>query len=197
MVQHINLLTKHGSRRGFDWYAPRGVLLVLVLLLAFAGNSELHLQRLRETQARTEQSVTDLKASLERKRREVGLQDVEVINTQMAALRAQVETRRGWLELMQKGELGTPRGYVWFLEALAQTHEAGVWLRRVELAKGDQSVSIEGQALNTDAVMRYAEQINQGFKASGLQFSSMEIVQGATVGGQSSSSTGALKFKLF
>lgn len=198
MVQHINLLAKHGASKGFDWYAPRGVLLLLVAMLVYTGNGELHLQRLREAQARTDQSVLDLKATLERKRREVGLQDIEAINKQMVALRAQVDARRGWGDLMQKGELGTPRGYAWIFESLAETHQDGVWLRRVELGKGEQSMAIEGSALSSDAVLRYADQVNQSFKSMGVQFSSMEIVRGSQdPGATGASAAGVLKFKIF
>jgi hypothetical protein len=198
VVQHINLLTKHGTRKGFAWYAPRGVLLVLVALLAWTVNGEMHLNRLRQAQARTEQSIVDLKVTLERERREAGLQDLEVINAQIAALRTQLDARRGWLQLLQKGELGTPQGYAWVLQALAQTHEDGLWLRRVEMVKGGQSMGIEGNALDPDAVMHYADQLNQSFKSMGVQFSYMEMAQDAQdAAAANTAAAGVLKFKIY
>lgn len=198
MVQHINLLTRHGTHKGFSWYAPRAVVLFLIGLLALAGNGELHLKRLRETQARTEQSIVDLKSSLEQKRREAGLQDIEAINAQMTALRAQAQSRQAWLVAVQKGELGTPRGYSGMFETLAQFHEEGVWLSRVQVEKGAQSMTIEGHATHSDAVMRYAEQLNHDFSALGQQFTSMEMNQDVRSGTTPAAAVSPLvNFKIF
>jgi len=198
MIQHINLLSQRRKRRGFVWLAAWGLMAVVLVLLGFALTTEWRLQRLRATEARTQQSLVELRVALETKRREAGLQDSEAVARQMAALRSQIEARRGWAELLQRGDLGSAQGYSRWLELLAQVHEDGVWLQALDIGKGGQAASITGKSTSAEAVMRYIAQVNEAFGPLGVQFSSMEIVQDAAAPESAAThKPGILKFKIF
>lgn len=197
MIQHINLLTTARRQRNFVWVAYLG-LIALVLWLAWtAGANEWHLRNLQEAEAKTQQSLAELKVALEKKRREAGLEDKEAMARQTQLLRSQIDARRGWADLLQKGELGSPQGYSQVLETLAELREEGVWLQGVDIAKGGQSLVINGKSLTASAVMRYIDQINEAFKPMGIQFSSIEISREAPSGDAAGvAKAGILKFKI-
>jgi hypothetical protein len=195
MTQHINLLSQRRRTPGIDRLVLPVFLLAALVLLGLAASTEWRLYRLAETEARTEQSIADLKAVLLKKRRESGYDEIQAMAQQSAALRTQIDGRRDWADLMQKGELGSPLGHSPWLEALASLHEDGVWLQGVEVSKGGQAMSVSGKSLSTEAVMRYIGQVNEAFRPMGIQFSSIEITQEAASG--EAVKAGVLKFKLY
>lgn len=195
MILHINLLSKRRRHRGFEWFIVSVLMLCVLVLLGQAGLTEWRLLRLAQTEVQTQQTIADLKAALERKRRESGFDDMQAMAQQSAALRAQVDARRDWADLMQKGELGSPLGHSQVLEILASLSQEGVWLQGVDVSKGGQSVTITGKSMNTQSVMRYIAQVNEAFKPVSIQFSSIEITQEAATG--ESAKAGILKFKLY
>jgi hypothetical protein len=159
--------------------------------------TEWHLKGLQDAEAKTQQSIAGLQIALEKKRREAGLESKEAMARQTQLLRGQIESRRGWSDLLQKGELGSPQGYSQVLETLAELREEGVWLQGVEITKGGQSLVISGKSLTATAVMRYIDQVNEAFKPMGIQFSSMEISREAPSGDAAGSpKAGILKFKI-
>ena len=195
MTQHINLLSQRRRTPGIDRLVLPVFLLAALVLLGLAASTEWRLYRLAETEARTEQSIADLKAVLLKKRRESGYDEIQAMAQQSAARRTQIDGRRDWADLMQKGELGSPLGHSPWLEALASLHEDGVWLQGVEVSKGGQAMSVSGKSLSTEAVMRYIGQVNEAFRPMGIQFSSIEITQEAASG--EAVKAGVLKFKLY
>ena len=193
MVQHINLLSKRKARKGLMAVALIALGLWTLGLAAMAVSGEWQLQQQRRQQVQARQSVSDLKAALEKKRQEVGMASSEAMTKQMALLRSQLDAKREWSDLLQKGELGNPSGYSQWFETLAAVHVDGVWLQGMDIGKAGQSVSITGKSLSADAVLRYIEQVNDAFKPMNVRFSSMEITQD----GASGDSTSTLSFKIY
>lgn len=179
MVQHINLLTRRQAPQRFFLLALTALGVLTLVLAALAGRAEWQLQQQSHLEEKTLQSLNEFKAALERKRQTLGLTESETLGRQIALLRSQVEARREWVDLQQKGELGSAMGYSQWLETLAGVHVDGVWLQGLDIGKGGQSVSVQGKALSADAVMHYIVQINDAFKPMGVRFTSMEITQDA------------------
>jgi hypothetical protein len=195
MIQHINLLSQRRRIQGLDRLLTPLLVLAALALLGTAAATEWRLHRLAQTEARTEQTIADLKAVLAKKRQDSGFDEIQAMAQQSAALRTQMDARRDWADLMQKGELGSPLGHSPWLETLASLHEDGVWLQGVEVSKGGQAMSISGKSMGTESVMRYIGQVNEAFKPMGIQFSSIEITQEAASG--DAAKAGILKFKLY
>lgn len=198
MVQHINLLTQRKVRRGFLSLALVGLGLLTLVLAALAAKAEWQLHQQRQLEARTQQALVDLKAAVEKKRQTLGLAESEATGRQIALLRSQVEAKREWAELQQKGELGSAMGYSQWLETVAAVHVDGVWLQGLDIGKGGQSVSVQGKSLNPEAVMRYIEQLNEAFKPMNVRFTSMEITQDSPLTGAGAARTAPLlSFKVY
>jgi len=198
MVQHINLLSKRKAKKGLMTIVLATMGLWALALLGLAANGEWQLQKQRSLHAQTVQSVNTLKAALEKKRQEVGMNSSEAMSKQMALLRSQLDAKRDWADLLQKGELGNPTGYSQWFETLAGVHVEGVWLQGMDIGKAGQSVSISGKSLNADAVLRYIEQVNEAFKPLNVRFSAMDITQDAASGDASGTRQAAmLSFKIY
>ncbi len=198
MVQHINLLTRHKARKGFLTLALIGLGLLTLVLAAMAAKTEWQLQRQRQLETQTRQSLDALKAAVEKKRQTLGLVESEAMGRQMALWRSQVEGRREWADLLQKGELGSAMGYSQWLETLAGVHVDGVWLQGVDIGKGGQALSVQGKSLSAEAVMRYIEQVNEAFKPMNVRFTSMEILQDpATAESGVARQVSTLSFKIY
>lgn len=197
MVQHINLLSKRKTTKGWMTLAMAALGLWALVLVLFAAGFEWQLQQQRKLEAQTRQSISDLKAALDKKRREIGMANSEAMTRQIALLRGQLDAKREWVDLLQKGELGNPLGYSQWFETLASVHVDGVWLQGMDIGKGGQTVSVSGKALHADAVMRYIEQTNEAFKPLNVRFTSMEITQDASGDANSSRQTATLSFKIF
>ncbi len=196
MVQHINLLTQRKDRKGFSGLSLVALGLLTLVLAGMAIKSEWQIQQLRQQEDRTQQTLADLKVALETKRQTLGMVETEAMVRQVAQLRSQIEAKREWADLLKKGDLGTANGYSQWLETLASVHVEGVWLQGLEIGKGGQTLSLQGKSLDTDAVMRYIEQINEAFKPMNVRFSSMEITQDAVAEQGTTRSVPTLSFKI-
>ena len=196
MTQHINLLSRRKASKDWSWLAIRGLVALLLALTGMALSTEWKLRELREAEAKAQQAVSEIKVALEKKRRDAGLEQSEAMARQMTLLQAQVDAKREWADLLQKGELGNPSGYSQLMETLAAVHVDGVWLQDVDMAKGGQALTIVGKSLSGEAVMRYIGQINDAFKPMGVQFSSVEITQ-ESADAAALSKAGILKFRIY
>jgi hypothetical protein len=196
MVQHINLLTRRQTTKRFLPLTLSGLGLLILVLVALAGKAEWQLQQQRQLEEKTQQSINDLKSILDKKRQILGLAESEALGRQVALLRSQIDAKREWNDLLQKGELGSPSGYSQWLETLAGVHVEGVWLQGLDIGKGGQSVSVQGKSLSADAVMRYIEQVNEAFKPMNVRFTSMEIVQDAVAEQGAGRQVPTLSFKI-
>ena len=198
MVQHINLLSTRKARKGLLAVALTLLGLWALVLAAMAMGDEWQLQKQRRQLAQVQQSVDEMKAALEKKRQEIGLSHSEALGKQVALLRSQLDAKREWTDLLQKGELGQPGGYSQWLETLAAVHVDGVWLQGLDIGKAGQSVSISGKSLNADAVLRYIDQVNEAFKPMNVRFGAMEITQDPAASDPASArQTATLSFKIY
>lgn len=198
MTQHINLLRKRSGIQSIAALGPLVLPLLILVMLGFAGHWEWRLMQLRESQAKSQQAIDGLRKALEMRRRAAGLNESEAMSREIATFKSQIEARRDWNDLLQKGELGTHLGYSGILRTLAGLHEDGVWLKGIDITKGGQMLSLSGNATNADAVVRYIAQVNEAFKPMNIQFSSMEIAREAPKTDTAPAGpAGVLSFKLF
>jgi hypothetical protein len=77
--------------------------------------------------------------------------------------------------LVQQGSLGLDTGYAQHLSLLARTADAQVWITQVTLANAGRSMSLQGQAVDEPAVLRFADRLNQAYRPLGLAFFSMDL----------------------
>ena len=197
MTQHINLLTRHRARKSMAWLATRGLTGLMVVFVGLSVYTEVSLQRLNTVHSEEQQEMFALRAELQKKRRDAGIEDAQVLAKESAAMRSTMDEHRDLMQVVQKGEVGGLQGHSGFLEVLALIQQPGVWLQGVDVSKAGQAMSISGAAITTAAVIQYAEQLSQAFKAMGVEFSSLEISKDDASGAAALPKGSPIKFKLY
>ena len=80
------------------------------------------------------------------------------------------------LNLLQQGDpKARNAGYVAPLSLLARTTEEGLWLTSIKVGNGGKSLSLEGNALRNESVVRYVQRLNEVFAPAGAKFTSLEL----------------------
>ncbi len=196
MTQHINLLTRHRARQSMAWFATRGLTGLLGLFVLWALVTEVGLQKLSLANDDVQQTMLTLKAELEAKRREAGLEDAQALAKESAGLRRRMEEHLVLMQLVQKGELGSLAGHSRVIQVLASTPQPGVWLQGVDITSAGQHLNVLGYANSTAAVMQYAEQLNRSFQTMNIEFSSLEMSTEDVSATATSPKSSAIKFRL-
>ncbi|PIT80637.1 hypothetical protein B9Z41_01575 [Limnohabitans sp. JirII-31] len=198
MSQQINLLTRRRTRKSLAWYSIRGVALLVLALTSVAIWNEFTLREQLALEKQTQKSIAAAKAVLDQKRRASGLEDADALAKASSAMRSRLDARRELVGLIDKGELGSLSGHSGAMSVLATISENEVWVRQFEVTKAGKSMVIVGNALSNEAVMRYANRLNEAFKAFGYQFSSMELSrEEVSVGAAAAQKADLIKFKLY
>jgi hypothetical protein len=196
MTQHINLLTRHRGRKSMAWLANGGLGGLALVCLVWAGVAEINLQRLASAHADMQKKVDTLTVVLNKKRREAGLEDAQALAKDSAQIRRSMDEHRQLMELVQKGEIGNLQGHSAALQTLATTPQAGAWLQGVEISKAGQAMRVTGSALTTAAALQYAQQLNQSFKAVGVEFTALELAKEDVPATAGVAKSTVIKFKL-
>jgi hypothetical protein len=176
MSQQINLLQRTRKPIGS---ALAAIALLFVLLLVLLGYDSVLRQQtteLRQQVLASERQLQQAKAALAAlgARNSVNTAPASV-KTELDALKSRLALARQWGELINSGSLGSPNGYAKHLNTLASVPEPGLWLTSVLISDGGKLVNLGGRALQSEAVLRYAEKLNQAFGTQGVQFNSVEM----------------------
>lgn len=196
MTQHINLLTTHRTRTSKTWMAATTLVGLLLMFLVWAVLDEVSLERLASADLEMQQTVTALSTELTKQRREASLEDAQVLTKDSEQMRRTLEQNRTLMQLLQKGDIGSQQGHSAFLQTLAATPQAGVWLHEVDIRSTGQAVGISGTALTSAAVIQYAQQLNRSFNAAGIAFTSLELTKEELSGAVTATKSSVFKFKL-
>jgi hypothetical protein len=170
---------------------------LIIVFVVWGGLVEVNLQRLAATEQETQNAVTALRTELQISRRNAGLEDAQVLNAESAQMRRTMNEHPELVQVVQKGEVGSLQGHAGVLQILASIPQTGVWLQAVDVSKAGQAIKISGSALTSAAVIQYAEQLNQSFKAAGIEFSALEISKEDAPGAGGVSKASPIKFKLY
>ncbi len=205
MSRQINLLIQQRDRKeNIALRALIGLGALLLVLLAYWGAEHFKTLKLQNTlgqnqhllavkaekQAMLKKLAEDQKNVVDGKGKDIG--------AEIAALKQRSEANQSILDLLKKGELGSPDGYAGHLAALANLSDNNLWLTSVAISNTGKKVNLTGRALNDESILRYTQRLNQQFAGYGVQFTSVEMtteVFGKEGGAAPSLST--VVFKLF
>lgn len=186
MSQQINLMIVRPPGPRFS--AGVGALMLLVLLSAMLGYGLLQQHNTSLLQQRVEQGERQLEAL--RQDRQGRQAELGARQARRAALAAADKGRRQLGEGLQQrlvgGEFGSADGYFRHLEILTQIPGAGVWLNSIAITRAGKAMSLEGQAVDREAVLAYVKVLNQRFAVLNVRFEALELnamVTGAEAGG--------------
>lgn len=198
MSQQINLLHKPKSIDVSIWYGVGGFCAIFLILVSIAAYNEVRLYEIRADVRKTEQRINEARETLEARREAAGLLIADALETQISEMRQKINARRELTSLIEKGEFGSPMGHSDLFIRLAQLNEPGVWIQGVDITKAGQSIAITGNALNNEAVIRYAGQLNQVFRAHQFEFTAIEMSkEDLSLVSESGPKVPTMKFRLY
>ncbi len=205
MSRQINLLIQERDQKGnIALRALIGLGALLLVLLAYWGVEHFKTLKLQNTLEQKQHLLavkTEEQAVLEKlieNQKIIEDEKGKVVGAEIAALKQRSEANQGILDLLKKGELGSPDGYAGHLAALANLSDNNLWLTSVAISNAGKNVNLTGRALNDELILRYTQRLHQQFAGYGVQFTSVEMT--TEVFGKESSATPSLStvvFKLF
>ncbi len=176
MSQQINLLQRTRKPIGSALWAIAVLLVLLLALLVYDKVLRQQSAELRQQILAGERQLLQTKAALAAMgARSTANADSTGVSAEIDALKSRLALARQWGELISSGSLGSPAGYVQHFNTLASVPEPGLWLTSVQISDGGKLVNLGGRALQSEAVLRYAEKLNQAFGTQGVQFNSVEM----------------------
>ena len=171
MTQHINLLGR-GSRRRIPrsaWSLCLPLVAGLLLPLALWGLRSVAAARTEQEQAQVQQQLQQARQQLAAAMKRTGSSAAEGIDS----LRARAKAAQ--LLRTRLAELGSSAGYSRYFDALASLSESQIWLTGIEIGRGDRSISLYGQALDSSQVIAYSKRVNARLTDFGLVLEGLEI----------------------
>jgi len=167
MSQQLNLLPAEKLAISPGLLALLFLAAVICGVMALWGVNQFRLRAIEEKVAVAEADLRQTRAALQQR-----------IDAK-AALLARIEATRplaaAAVELLKMtNELGNTTGFASQFTTLADATEDGLWLTRVDLAKS-KVTQVDGQSLNSDAVLRFTRNLNTLFASQNMQFTTVEL----------------------
>jgi Tfp pilus assembly protein PilN len=194
MSRQINLLVQpRAAPRLSAIRALGGLVVLLVACVAYGAFTWSHTAKIG---AQAEQARAQLAA--ERATRQSLQQKLDArpkaadITAQIDALGPQMAESQEVFTLMR----GT-QGYANYLRTLARASSEGIWVTAVKIEQAGKTVTVTGRSLRNDAVLRYAENLNQQFGQHGVHFSALDLSPGEKAPGAMVSAPAPIVFRLF
>jgi hypothetical protein len=173
MAQHINLLRKQPLLPPSLLWGGLAVALLVVAQTGYGAWLWHHNGQQEAVEQRGLDELAGLRAQLA-KRGQRGADHTERL-ADTKRLTQEASVYGPLVALVQQGSLGLDTGYAQHLSLLARTADAQVWITQVTLANAGRSMSLQGQAVDEPAVLRFADRLNQAYRPLGLAFFSMDL----------------------
>ncbi len=199
MSRQINLLIQEQRAPGLSALrALIGLVAMLVAFLGYGAYAWLETARLGDTVAESNAQLAAQKAALQALEQKLGARPkLADILAQIEALKGQAGESQEIVNLLQSGGGAGSLGYSGHLASLARVSEEGLWLTSVKISNAGRTVSLAGRSLRQEAVLRYAQRLNEQFTAYGVQFTAVELAPEAGKEGAAGSALSSVAFKLF
>ena len=177
MTQQINLLIQKQVAPRVS--AERTVIAIVLLLaasLTYAFIERRQTSKVVETADRVAKQVAVQRALVKTLEEKIAKRPKgDDINAEVAYLRELAASKQRVLETLRAGTGGSDAGYHAHLVALARTSENGVWINNMRISEGGTKVSVSGQSLTQEGVIRYAQRLNEQFAPFGAKFTTLSI----------------------
>jgi hypothetical protein len=179
MSQQINLLIEKQRRPVIS--AERSLIALVLLLVASVAYAMVE----RNKTSKVQEAVKSGEARLKGERASLkAMQDSlaqranpDELNVEVAYLAELAANKQRVLQELRLGGAGSEAGYYDHLLTLAKVSENGVWVTNVSISDAGTRMTIEGRSLNSEAVIRYSQRLNEQFAPFGVKFSTLEVSQ--------------------
>jgi hypothetical protein len=179
------------------WWTLFGVVIFSIGLVLWWSVQHVRWRQLNADNQEALQVLRQIKSEVVKKKQALGILDSQNQATELTRLRNLLSTQHDWVDLMQKGDLGTVVGPSQLLTTLASVNQDSLWLERIDLSKSGQSLVLMGAALRLESVLQFANQLNAQLKDRG-QFFSLETHQEVvSINADGSQKAAIIRFKLY
>jgi hypothetical protein len=182
MTQQINLLPPPSR----NVLVPASIaVLVLVVLSSglYVRSSTGDLTRAQHDAAESSKRLEILRATVaglqDPKRREAAAK----LDAEIAQMRERSAAASEFLRQVDSGTLGRPAGYPGVFQALAAAAQEDVWITRVSVTRGGNSVLVTGSAMSNESALQYAQRASERMRDAGVKFRIIELKPGTSVTG--------------
>jgi hypothetical protein len=161
MSQQINLFNPLFLRKE-KYFSARTMAQSLGLIAL--GLAALYAYALMQTRS-LERTAGDYGAQLTAQRGQLiqlsGRGRSKLLEAEVARLSADVQARRGVLQVLQGGDLGNTEGFSRYFAAFGRHAMRGVWLTGFSVGESGNELRIQGRVLYPDLVPSYIKELNQ------------------------------------
>lgn len=181
MSQQINLYSPIFRKQSKVFSATtmlQAFALIVVVVAVFYHSISLQTSLL---EIRAAESGRQLKSELERLKAygagDSPAERARILAERKKALEARLASHQQGLAAFDSSASGRAEGYSDVLRALARISMEGVWLTRIEFAKGGGELSIAGRATRAELVPAYLERLRSEEALRGREFSRLEVMR--------------------
>ena len=179
MNQQINLFQPMFRRQKKVFSATTIVQTILLFIVAFAliyGYSLSRESGLRDELKKLDVNVAYLKQQKMKLDNQYPVRTKsKLLEAEIARLQAELDGRKQIEALLAGNALGNTHGFSSYLEAFARRHVEGMWLTRVTIADGGNSLGLAGRTLSSELVPQYIEQLGEDNAMKGKAFNVMTM----------------------
>ncbi len=196
MTQQINLLVIRRRHERSSMIAL-GVIGALVVVLAVWA--ALLARQAQDLSTQADAAARELARVQETNRRlnATGNAQAASLRSETATMTAKASAQQRLLEQVQTADLGSRDGYAEHFAILGRVIEPDVWLSRISVGGGGKRITLEGRALNHEAMLRYVHRLNEAFASIDVKFGALTIAPDTAAQGAGQRPTlEALKFTL-
>lgn len=176
MSQQINLLRKERRPVNMTVWALGGcgVIGLGVVLLVQAVLAET--AQLSKVASDGEQRIAQVKSAIAvlQKKRD-GQDSAAAVAAEIAVLRLRSAAVNQVVNELRNGTLGSAEGFARYFTILGGVAQDGVWITGVAVTRGGSAMALTGRALRHEAVIQYAQRLNEAFAPTGVRFLSLEL----------------------
>lgn len=184
MNQQINLFQPMFRRQKKVFSAATIVQTIAVFIVAFAliyGYSFSRESGLRDELRKLDGKVAYLKEQkIKLEKQYPPKTRSKLLENEIARLQAELDSREQIEALLAGNALGNTHGFSSYLEAFARRHVEGMWLTRVTIANGGNSLGLAGRTLSSELVPQYIEQLGEDDAMKGKAFNVMNMQRSDT-----------------
>lgn len=100
----------------------------------------------------------------------------KLLEAEIARLSADVQARRGVLQVLQGGEIGNTEGFSRYFAAFGRHAMRGIWLTGFSIGESGNELRIRGRVLYPDLVPSYIKELNQEDVMRGRLVTELKLV---------------------
>ncbi len=154
------------------------LLLAIVILTIFSvyasQKNKLQHKTLAEQQQRYQKSQQQL-ASMQQQ--VTSQMDQPLLDAELADVQQQVTDGQTMLNYLTSHSFGNQAGFSSTLIGLSQQHINNVWLTEFSLAQGGESISLYGNAMQSELIPEYIDSLAKSKQFEGKEFSVFQLLQ--------------------